>query len=131
MVHAGLWLAVCHPPLVSLDLSPCSLNWHLGLSGSQHSLGRTLGAGQLGGGRAGSRKLCWESLMEMVEVGQLQQGQGEPWLPHFHFCCSRFPAVPGDGSELLPLAQGGAQAAQDSRGEGRGSQPSAGESPAV
>lgn len=78
MVHAGLWLAVCHEPycLVSLDLSPCSLNWHLELSGSHHSLGRTLWAGQLGGGRAGSRKLGRESLLGDGGGGTATAGTG-------------------------------------------------------
>ena len=111
--HGSCWAVVgCVPPTllssvpgpvpVPPELAPRAL-W------LPSQPGQDSGGWQLGGGRAESRKLGRESLLEMAEVGQLPQGQGEPWLPHFHFCCSRFPAVLGDGSELLPLAQGGAR----------------------
>ena len=55
-----------------------------------------------------------QSMQELAEAGWLQQGHCDLWLTQFHFCCCRFLAVLGDGARLLPLAWGGARAAQDS-----------------
>lgn len=90
----------------------------LELSGSHRSLGRTLEPGSWGGSRAKRRKLghgesraCWD----LMVVGQLRQGECElpvPQLPHFHFRCTAFLAVLGDGAGLLPLVLGGALSVQ-------------------
>lgn len=94
--------------------------------------------GQDSGGWAAGRGQSWEQKAGQGELAgrwwrwdSHSRDRVNPGFPISISAVLGFRFVPGDGSELLPLAQGGAQAAQDIWGEGRGSQPSAGEGPEV